>query len=138
MPSDSDVLEAIQLARRTKQFFRTNGIDSLEVFPEFLGCGWLSSCAGDVYAQGTLYEIKAGDRAFRSIDLRQLLTYCALNFAAKKYDIADVCLLNPREGTFAQFDLNALCGALAGRSAVEVLGDIVEYVSDADENSRAG
>lgn len=130
--SPSDIEEAKQIGTRLSAFFQTERVATIHVFPEFQGCGWLSSCSGDVYADGLLYEVKAGERAFRSIDLRQLLTYCALNFASKKFEVTGICLINPREGTYVQAGLDELCSALAGRSAVDVLSEIVEYVSNPD------
>src|SRR5262249_39484161 len=101
-PTSPQLVEAIALAERHLLFFqREQGTTLLPVFP---GCGWVMECAGDVLAGSTLFEVKAGQRGFRSIDLRQMLVYCALNFAAKTYDISTVCLVNPRTGTFAEED----------------------------------
>lgn len=120
--------EALSLARRHRQFFRAR--TGLVPVPEFPGCGVVVECSGDVLAGKTLYEIKAGDRLFRGLDVRQVLVYCALNFASKAYDIESVCLLNPRTGVFVQEELEQLCEAAAGSSAVEVLSAIVEYSSE--------
>jgi hypothetical protein len=91
----------------------------------------LSSCNGDALWSTTIYEIKAGDRSFRSTDVRQLLIYCALGFAAKLYELDRICLVNPRHGVYFSESLNDLCAALAGRPPTEVLSDIVEYISTA-------
>jgi hypothetical protein len=72
------------------------------------------------------------------IDVRQTLLYCALEFAAKAYDIRDICLVNPREGTYFTESLIHLCDLVAGRSATEVLGEIVEYVSEPISHEDAG
>jgi hypothetical protein len=113
--------------RRTRYRFREQSIIAA---PVFSGCGWIEECAGDLLGSKVLFEVKAGDRNFRSIDLRQVLTYCALNFASKQYDIRHVCLVNPRLAVFLGESLERLCQEVAGRTSAEVLGDIVQYVSD--------
>jgi hypothetical protein len=138
IPGEADAQEAIALARRTSTFFQEASKAPLALQPYFPGCGWLSECYGDVLSSNVLYEIKSGARAFRMLDVKQLLVYCALNFSAKSYDILDVCLVNPREGVYFSESLDAICELLSGRSAVEVLGDIVEYVSDPVGEYRAG
>src|SRR5688572_23421659 len=76
-PESAELREATALAKRHVRFFRRKG--DLGLLPRFPGCGWLGECAGDVLAEGTLFEVKAGQRAFRSTDVRQVLIYCALN-----------------------------------------------------------
>lgn len=129
--SDAGRDEALALCERMRTFFLQADVPNvaLEVRPEFAGCGWLSSCAADVFGGGTLYEIKAGDRTFRSTDLRQALVYCALAFASKERDVTRVCLMNPRHGVFFSESLADMCEAMAGRTATEVLNDIVDYVA---------
>ena len=78
----------------------------------------------------TLFEVKAGDRLFRGTDVRQALCYCALGFSAKLYDIDSICLVNPRSGTYFQDDLETLCWKIAGLNAAELLGEIVDYISE--------
>lgn len=128
---EGGIREAVELSARLEAFFAralASGV-KLEIRPPFAGCGWLSNCEGDALAAGTLYEIKAGDRSFRSADFRQMLVYCALAFASKTQDVRRVCLVNPRQGVYFSESLPALCEAMAGRSASEVLGDIVEYAA---------
>lgn len=76
--------------------------------------------------------------AVRLGDLRQVLIYCALNFAAKGYDISSVCLVNPRAGTYVEEDVEFLCRAASGASAVEVLAAIVEYCSESQDRYQTG
>jgi hypothetical protein len=59
-----------------------------------------------------------------------VLVYCALNFASGAYEIARICLVNPRMGVFLDEPIDRLCGELAGRPASDVLADIVQFVSD--------
>lgn len=122
--------EALLLAGRLTSYFSAKPWQTLNPKPFFPGCGWIDDAEGDVLGNHTLFEIKAGERQFRSADIRQLLCYCALGFSAKLYDIDSVCLLNPRSGTFFQDDLETLCQRIAGMSAADVLGEIVNYVSE--------
>jgi hypothetical protein len=125
LPLPAETAEAIQLTKRTRLFFQISGAQQLTCRPNFPGCGWLSECDGDVLAGKILHEIKAGERSFRMLDIRQTLTYCALNYSAHAFEIDGVCLLNPREGVYFHEDLSALCEALSGRSPIEILGDII-------------
>ena len=126
-PKANEIAEATLLAERHAIFFKR--ADELVLMPTFPGCGWLMECSGDVISGSASYKVKAGQRGFRSLDVRQTLIYCALNFAAKQHDIASVFLVNPRLGVFIEADLEDLCLSLSGAPAVEVLAAIVEYCS---------
>ncbi len=137
-PGEAEIRESIVLAQRMKTFFDRVSVSPLIFQPIFTGCGWLNECEGDILSSNVLYEIKSGERTFRMLDVKQLLVYCALNFSAKSYDIAEVSLVNPREGTYFSEPLNRLCELLSGQSAMEVLGDIVEYISESTDQYGAG
>lgn len=127
---DAGTTEAKEIADRLLLFFSKASTAPLVVFPAFPGCGWLDQSCGDVLSGAVLFEVKGGARSFRSADIRQLLCYCALNFASKSYDIVEVCLVNPRSGRYVTEAVEAICRRLAGRPAAAVLSDIVAYVSD--------
>lgn len=127
---DDSVQDALELAQRLEAFFASAAAGAVRVEPVFDGCGWVESCAGDVIADRTLFEVKAGDRRFLGADIRQVLCYAALNFASKQNDISSVCLVNPRTGQFFDETLDGLCRELSGRPAVHVLAEIVDYVSE--------
>ena len=135
-PQPPAMSEAKVLGERHALFFARS--ESLILMPAFPGCGWIMECSGDAIAGPILYEVKAGQRGFRNIDIRQTLIYCALNFAAKKYDIASVCLVNPRLGVFIEEQLEVLCVSASGAPAVEVLAAIVEYSSETQDRYNAG
>lgn len=61
--------------------------------PKFAGCGEIMAAEGDLIVGQTLYEIKAGNRPFRILDLRQVLTYCALNSLQPISTINEIALL---------------------------------------------
>ena len=143
-PAKESIEEALRVASNIAAFFRHAmvqtrfTIQTVGVAPSFPGCGWLDESVGDFLTSNLLIEVKAGDRNFRSIDLRQVLIYCALNFASKAYDIAHVCFLNPRLGVFLGEPLERLCQEISGRTAAELLENIVQFVSDPTETYIAG
>jgi len=94
--SAAEINEAQSIAERLLHFF--SSFKKVIIRPKFSGCGRLNSCQGDVLADNTLYEIKAGGRRFKSVDLRQLVLYLALNHQSKQYTIQNLGLYNPREG----------------------------------------
>jgi len=132
-PTQGQQREAQLIGDRLLQFFSRTPSDLVLPEPRFAGCGWIDECYGDVLVGYTLVEVKAGDRLFRGVDLRQLLVYCALNFAAKTGDIATLCLVNPRLGILFQESIEKVCQETSGRSAAEVLGEIVEYISEPED-----
>ena len=137
-PTRDQLDEAVALAKRLDAFFQKSSPGALVPFPIFPGCGWVNECAGDLLGHQTLFEVKAGDRRFRSIDVRQVLVYCALNSAATAYDISRVCLVNPRLGVFFEESLDALCGETAGRPAIDVLNEIVQFASEERDRYATG
>jgi len=124
------VTEAQLIAQRLRKCFQTEiFFGSMTFHPEFRGCGIVDEAAGDIYTDGTLFEIKAGDRSFRATDVRQLLTYSAINHASEQYSIVRLGLVNPRHGTRAIFALEDCCLQMAGESAPDVLAAIVHELS---------
>jgi hypothetical protein len=92
--------------------------------PNFRGCGIVDTCIGDLLVATTLFEVKAGDRFFRSIDVRQLMTYAALNHVSHQYEIKKAGLFNPRVGIRVEIDLEELCFEISGKKSVELLTEI--------------
>lgn len=87
-PFGAEEQECAEICRRSTKSFRTISNDqSIDIRPMFPGCGFVDASTGDVHSYGTLYEGKSGERAFRSIDVRQLLTYVALSKASGSWDI---------------------------------------------------
>lgn len=99
--------------------------------PRFSGCGLLSACEGDLIEGSCLYEVKAGDRAFRLPDLRQLLTYAALAYASGKLTFTEVGLFNPRTGVAWTRSLEYVCQAISGLRLNDTLTALVEQFSGA-------
>jgi hypothetical protein len=132
-PSDEEERECEELGCRLHEYFRTisNG-KPIDIHPMFPGCGFVDACAGDVHYVGTLYEIKAGDRAFRSTDVRQLLTYVALSKASGAWDIDRIGLVNPRTGVSFVTSIYDVCSEVAGRPPEELLSEIIRIISSGD------
>ena len=124
--------EITALLYRLRAFFQRDKGDALQLNPAFPGCGIIDKSYGDVIKGKALYEVKAGGRFFRSIDLRQLLVYSALNKEASAYAITDIGMFNPRVGIYYQAQLAEVCYELSGRSEEELLSDIIERTSTSD------
>jgi hypothetical protein len=132
-PSKEEERECEKLGYRLHEYFRTisNG-DPIDIHPIFPGCGIVDACAGDVHFCETLFEIKAGDRAFRSTDVRQLLTYAALNKAGGAWNIDRIGLVNPRTGVSFVTSIYDACSEVSGRPPEELLSEIVRIISSGD------
>ncbi|MCK1398713.1 hypothetical protein IVB45_32055 [Bradyrhizobium sp. 4] len=133
-PKEDEMDDAREQARRLDFYFLQIVAPGrkLEVKPRFAGCGIIDSCEGDVYCDGQLFEIKAGDRNVRSIDLRQLLVYAALNYSEGGRSIDSIGLFNPRIGTHFSSKLDEVCAEISGHPAAELLAEIVQVVSSGD------
>lgn len=125
-----ELLEAMELARNTQHFVSHYCANKELLFnPAFSGCGILSECEGDLIIGNTLFEVKAGDRLFRGIDIRQLLLYSALNWNAKQHEFDHIGLLNPRNGVYFTMKIDNLCIRTASMSKDEVFSRIVAYIA---------
>jgi hypothetical protein len=125
--------EVLVIAERLQMFFsRESKGQSFQVQPKFPGCGIIDTCFGDVCFGDTLYEVKAGDRTFRSMDLRQLLIYAALSKSASMRPLRHVGLLNPRTGVSFAIGLDDLCLEVSGTQSEELLTEIVRVISSGD------
>lgn len=119
--------EAVALTLRFLHFFPDFLPTRLR--PAFPGCGLISPCEGDVIEGDCLYEIKAGNRAFRIIDLRQLLIYSALSYSAGSLAFTTIGLFNPRIGVSWSRTLDQVCHSIAGTHAVDTLSTLGEHFS---------
>jgi hypothetical protein len=120
--------EAIELAIRLEDFFAAEpSADTILIQPPFKGCGIIDSCYGDVLQGDHLFELKMVDRNLRSIDLRQVLVYCALNHNSQQYLIKTVSVLNPRRALEYRFDLNELVLQIANKTPAELFHQITDF-----------
>ena len=133
-PSPLEMAEAYGLFRRLRSFKSrihpsANGI---YVAPGFKGCGILDSCQADLIFGDMLIEIKAGDRNFRSTDVRQILTYCALNAAEGAYRLRRFALVNPRRAFYFVGDIETICLQCASKPPAELLSEILYFLSNGE------
>jgi hypothetical protein len=132
-PLDQDEhIQANELRQRLTIFFDNKDSGDLVLFPKFRGCGLLDECAGDVLVGNTLYEVKAGGRFFRSIDLRQLLIYSMLSWRGGDYSIKRLGMFNPRIGIYYEEELGEICQEVSGTSSNELFAEISQVVSGSD------
>jgi hypothetical protein len=124
--------EVAELANRLEQFF--NRSQQVVVRPIFPGCGYLDASEGDVIFGSTLYEVKTVERPVRSSDIRQTITYAALNaaFAPSRYEIRSVGLFNPRRGQSFDIEVEHICSEISGRPAQELFALIVQAISSGE------
>lgn len=120
--------DAMEIAVRLEDFFEDEGSGDLVIQPRFKGCGILDSCYGDLFMGKTLYEVKCVERNFRSIDIRQVLSYCALNYQSRQFEIEDVCVVNPRRGISFGFDVEALAQKASGKNSAELFHQIGDFL----------
>ena len=113
-----EIQEIRELAKKLSNFCKNK--NPIIISPDFAGCGRLNSCRGDIIAEKTLYEVKSGGRAFRSIDLRQLILYLTLNKLSNKHEIENLALYNPREGFHFEMPYNEFCINFSGLSSEEL------------------
>ena len=131
-----DELNATQeLYRRLSSFFSRSQGRELVLRPDFPGCGFVDQSEGDVIYGDALFEIKAVDRDFRSVDIKQLITYAALNHKSGSYHFREIGIFNPRRGTEFRMGLDDVCMEVAGISAIELL-EIIAYSIASGEVSR--
>lgn len=129
--TETEEQQAKSLGVRLAGFFRFRELP-LALRPVFPGCGIIDASEGDVVSGTTLFEIKAVERPFRGFDLRQLLTYCALNHASQRYSLAKLGIYNPRRGLYVEMNIDQVCREMAGITAQEFFEDIVHAVSSGE------
>ena len=123
--------EVIVIAGRLYNFFcGERDLYGMTVSPPFKGSGILSECRGDILiGKHLLYEVKSGDRPYRSVDVRQLAVYVALGFAENGSVVEKIGLLNPRRGTFVEVLTEDFANEVAGQSAVSLCHSLIEAFS---------
>ena len=129
-PSAAETDAAKGMAEMLVTFVRTWEYEQAIVArPPFVGCGLLAACRGDLLVGHTLYEVKAVEKGFRQPHIRQLVTYCALNFASPAYDIRRIGLINPRKGIYFRSDLEWIVQLLSGQESAGLFHEILDFVS---------
>lgn len=120
-----------QLERNLTTFFRGRPGD-LCVRPMFAGCGYVDASEGDVISGTCLFEVKAVDRQFRSLDIRQLITYCALNYQSKQFQIDSIGIFNPRRGLYFEDTVEGVSREISGQPSQNLFDSIISAISSGD------
>ncbi len=128
--------DSMAIAVRLEGFFENEKTGELVIQPSFKGCGILDSCYGDLFMGSTLYEVKCVERNLRSIDIRQVLTYCALNYQSRQFDIDHVCIVNPRRGISFRFGVEALTQKASGKNSAELFHQIGDFLMNFETIQR--
>ena len=115
-----------RLARVTQYYTRTmkNPTFSARV----PGCGVVDQANCDVLGADELVEMKTVTRPFRSLDLRQALTYAAMLYASNRV-VSKVTLLNPRRAVNVTLTISEISQMARGDSSGELLQDLVEWMT---------
>ncbi len=134
----NEIKESLQIAENLEAFFnshykKSNG--TIIANPKFRGCGIIKNCYGDILANKDLYEIKATKKYFEPKDIRQLLTYCALNFNNKLYNIENIGIYNPKVGLYFKININDLCSLASGNNSITIFNSIVNFASTYDSHN---
>ena len=125
-----DEFERSELQRAYDYLTRYVSRSRLLIRPQFAGCGIVSLCEGDYLVGDTLFEMKYGWHGFRAVDIRQVLTYCALNFLSGQHKIASFGLINPRIGRHFTLGLDQAAEQLSGSSAAALLRKIAQFMQE--------
>ena len=128
--------DSMEIAVRLEDFFENEGAGKLLIQPRFKGCGILDSCYGDLFMGNTLYEVKCVERNLRSIDIRQVLTYCALNYQSCQFEIDEVCVVNPRRGISFRFSVESLAQQASSKNSAELFHQIGDFLMNFETIQR--
>lgn len=130
----TELREGLALAKNYASLYRAcEPITRIEFGPQFQGCGFLNAAEGDLGIDRTLVEVKTTTRRVAGKDLRQLITYLALDAGAGRQRWSHVSVFNPRRGTFHRAEVDALLLRISGgKPRVDVLGELVEFVQATD------
>jgi hypothetical protein len=144
-PGATEQDQAERIGDKLVEFaLRRGEVQLMTVDPIIPGCGVVYRATADLMikrrampevpgrARETreLFEVKATERPFRSEDIRQLLTYAALLWAAEGTPDR-LGLVNPRLGTFGEWSPEELAQDIAGVTASILFHQIVFDISEA-------
>ncbi|MDA0367375.1 MAG: hypothetical protein O2995_03175 [Proteobacteria bacterium] len=126
--ADEELNDVLRQVNRLRSVFR--GGVPISFAPALPGCGFVGRAEADLVRGKALVELKAGARTFRAVDLRQLMTYLALDAARGGSGLESVMLVNIRQGNYFEATIEELASQTAGRPPTELLGDIIDLWSN--------
>ncbi len=127
--TEDELSEARDLCIALAEFFSEQELRGLRFWPAFRGCGCIEECKADIVSETCLIEVKAGDRSFRITDLRQILVYCSLDFAAGEYHLDAVSIVNPRRGVYYEAPIKEVAQECSGLSEVDLFSEIIAFLT---------
>lgn len=128
-PRPSELFEARLLAEEILKYPSIEDGVPLSWEHRLAGCGEVEACHVDLLIGTThIVEIKAVNRAFRGLDIRQLLTYAAISESLSR-PIEHLGLLNPRLGTYMTWDVGQLALDLGSPSYMEMMAALQMQMS---------
>jgi len=108
---------------------------NLTFYPQFAGCGIMDNCQGDIYYNEILAEIKAGERNLVVSDIKQIITYCALNWlSTNRINITNIEFYNPRQGILWESNLSDLFYSISSIPMEDFFDQIGKYLSNLSED----
>jgi len=123
------------IQRQCERLVRRYKGKSAEFYPQFSGCGIMESCQGDIFYNETLVEIKAGERGILSSDIKQIITYCALNWLSNHpKKIINVEFYNPRQGILWVSELEELIMSVSNLPIEDLFDQIGKYLINMSED----
>lgn len=132
--NNEEILEASKIADNIYFYFNYYELDkTIELSPDFFGCGLIANCAGDIIVGETLYEIKAGERDFRISDIKQLLIYLTLNYSSHHRNISCLGLLNPRLNNFIVLPVKDAIEIASGQSTLDCFNELIDFFDSPDD-----
>jgi len=129
--NQDELAEGIKLAKNYEIFLLIFDESSeVEFSPKISGSGFLSNCEGDISIGSTLFEVKTVNRNLAGKDIRQLITYLALQASTSKRRWNKAGFLNPRKTVYHIFDIDDLIYQISGgKAATEIFGEIIDFVT---------
>lgn len=129
--SKSEEGQVIHLENSLQTFFKSRNMHII-TRPIFYGCGYIDSSEGDILSGNCIFEVKTVDRPFRGGDIKQLITYCALNHFSSQFSLKTIGIFNPRRGTYFEMSLDKVSFEIAGKSKQELFDGIGHAISSGD------
>lgn len=130
---------ALSLAQRLNTYcVHARSLTHVQIERRLLGCGWISGGLPDLLAVDDshghdliyLAEVKSVDRAFRSVDLRQLVCYIVLYYSEFRRIPDLIAVVNPLRGTALEVGVDEFFEAVVGSDASDVVNELlVEWSS---------
>lgn len=129
--SETEEMQMLGLEINLDSFFSSRGTYTV-TRPLFRGCGYIDTSEGDILSGSCLFEVKAVDRPFRSIDIRQLVTYCALNHLSAQFELESMGVFNPRRGVYFETTIDKVSREISGQPSQELFDSIIHAISSGE------